>query len=93
MQMDLLLNTILQIALVIHTLLLAFVVYQVWRGKEIMERLVGADLVSTITLAILVLTALIQGESIYIDVALGLAALGFVSTIALAKYAADEQMF
>jgi multisubunit Na+/H+ antiporter MnhF subunit len=91
--MNIILNTILQIALVIHTLLLAFVVYQVWRGKEIMERLVGADLVSTITLAILVLTALIQGESIYIDVALGLAALGFVSTIALAKYAADEQMF
>jgi multisubunit Na+/H+ antiporter MnhF subunit len=26
-------------------------------------------------------------------VALGLAALGFVSTIALAKYMADEQMF
>ena len=91
--MDTLLEIVLQIALVVHTVLLAFVVYRVWRGKEIMERLVGADLVSTLTLAILVLTALIQGESIYIDVALGLAALGFVSTIALAKYAADEQMF
>lgn len=91
--MNTLLEIVLQIALVVHTVLLAFVVYRVWRGKEIMERLVGADLVSTLTLAILVLTALIQGESIYIDVALGLAALGFVSTIALAKYAADEQMF
>jgi multicomponent Na+:H+ antiporter subunit F len=91
--MDAILENVLQVALIIHTILLAFVVYQVWRGKEIMERLVGADLVSTITLAILVLTALIQGDSIYIDVALGLAALGFVSTIALAKYAADEQMF
>ncbi|MCB8981635.1 MAG: hypothetical protein H6657_29865 [Ardenticatenaceae bacterium] len=91
--MDTLLEIVLQIALVVHTVLLAFVVYRVWRGKEIMERLVGADLVSTLTLAILVLTALIQCESIYIDVALGLAALGFVSTIALAKYAADEQMF
>ena len=87
------LNFILEAALVIHTLLLAFVVLQVWRGKNVMERLVGAELISTITIAILVLTALIQGRSIYIDVALGLAALGFVGTIALAKYAADEQMF
>ncbi len=91
--MDAIFEFVLQAALVVHTILLALVVYRVWRGKEIMERLVGADLVSTITLAILVLMALIQGESIYIDVALGLAALGFVSTIALAKYAADEQMF
>ncbi|MCC6607373.1 MAG: hypothetical protein IT327_29480 [Anaerolineae bacterium] len=91
--MDTVFNFVLQGALIIHTILLAFVVYQVWRGKEIMERIVGADLVSTITLAIMVLMALIQGDSIYIDVALGLAALGFVSTIALAKYAADEQMF
>lgn len=91
--MEQFLNVILQAALVIHTLLLAFVVYKVWQGKEIMERLVGADIVATLTIGILVLTALIQANGIYIDVALGLAALGFVSTIALAKYAADEQMF
>ncbi|MEZ4590176.1 MAG: monovalent cation/H+ antiporter complex subunit F [Chloroflexota bacterium] len=91
--MEQLLQTILQGALVIHTVLLVFVVYKVWRGKEIMERLVGADIVATLTIGILILTALIQGNGIYVDVALGLAALGFVSTIALAKYAADEQMF
>ena len=91
--MEQLLQTILQGALVIHTVLLVFVVYKVWRGKEIMERLVGADIVSTLTIGILILTALIQSNGIYVDVALGLAALGFVSTIALAKYAADEQMF
>ncbi|MCA9896711.1 MAG: cation:proton antiporter [Ardenticatenaceae bacterium] len=91
--MEQLLQTILQSALVIHTVLLVFVVYKVWRGKEIMERLVGADIVATLTIGILILTALIQSNGIYVDVALGLAALGFVSTIALAKYAADEQMF
>lgn len=91
--MEQLLQTILQGALVIHTVLLVFVVYKVWRGKEIMERLVGADIVATLTIGILILTALIQSNGIYVDVALGLAALGFVSTIALAKYAADEQMF
>lgn len=91
--MEQLVQTILQGALIIHTVLLVFVVYKVWRGKEIMERLVGADIVATLTIGILILTALIQANGIYVDVALGLAALGFVSTIALAKYAADEQMF
>ena len=91
--METIFDLILRIALIIHTLLLGFVVYKVWRGTEIMERLVGADMVGTIIIAILVLTALLQRESIYFDVALGLAALGFVGAIALAKYAADEQMF
>jgi multisubunit Na+/H+ antiporter MnhF subunit len=44
-------------------------------------------------LAILVLIALIELNALYIDVALGLAALGFVGAIALAKYIADERMF
>ena len=44
-------------------------------------------------LAILVLLALVERDSMFIDVALGLAALGFISIIALAKYLADEQMY
>ena len=43
--------------------------------------------------AVLVLIALILVNATYIDVALGLAALGFLSTIALAKYIADQQVF
>ncbi len=62
-------------------------------GENIVDRLIGADLITTITLAILVILAVIDRNSIYIDVALGLAALGFIGTIALAKYIADEQMF
>jgi multisubunit Na+/H+ antiporter MnhF subunit len=72
---------------------LAVVLWRVWRGENVIDRLMGADLLSTLTLAILVLVALIERDSIYIDVALGLAALGFISTIALAKYLADEQVF
>jgi multisubunit Na+/H+ antiporter MnhF subunit len=44
-------------------------------------------------LAVLVLLSLISQQVIYVDVSLGLAALGFVGMIALAKYVADEQMF
>ncbi|MEJ2738014.1 MAG: monovalent cation/H+ antiporter complex subunit F [Anaerolineae bacterium] len=87
------LTYVLYLALLVHIGLLAIVLWRVWRGENVVDRLMGADLLGTLTLSNLVLLALIEGDSIYIDVALGLAALGFIGTIALAKYVADEQMF
>jgi multisubunit Na+/H+ antiporter MnhF subunit len=87
------LTLVLHAALLIHIALLAACVWRVWRGENAIDRLIGADLIGTLTLAALVLIALITANSIYIDVALGLAALGFIGTIALARYIADQQMF
>lgn len=87
------LMTVLYAALVIHVVLIGVALWRIWRGDNIVDRLIGADLATIITLAVLVVLALITRNSIYIDVALGLAALGFIGTIALAKYIADEQMF
>jgi multisubunit Na+/H+ antiporter MnhF subunit len=87
------LSLVLSIALAIHIALIAVCVWRVWRGENVIDRLIGADLVGTLMLAVLVLIALIWLNAAYIDVALGLAALGFVGTIALAKYIADQQMF
>jgi len=84
------LTFILHAALIIHVALLAVCVWRVWRGENAIDRLIGADLIGTLTLAVLVLIALITTNSIYIDVALGLAALGFIGTIALARYMADQ---
>jgi multisubunit Na+/H+ antiporter MnhF subunit len=84
---------VLYAALLIHIALIGVALWRVWRGENIVDRLIGADLVTTIMLAILVILAVIDRNSIYVDVALGLAALGFIGTIALAKYIADEQMF
>jgi multisubunit Na+/H+ antiporter MnhF subunit len=91
--MTTILNYVLYLALLVHIGFLAVVLWRVWRGENVIDRLMGADLLGTLTLSILVLLALIERDSIYVDVALGLAALGFVSTIALAKYVADEQIF
>jgi multisubunit Na+/H+ antiporter MnhF subunit len=87
------LSIVLDIALAVHIALITVCVWRVWRGENVIDRLIGADLVGTLMLAVLVLIALIRMSATFIDVALGLAALGFVSTIALAKYIADEQMF
>lgn len=87
------LQIVLYVSLLIHLLLLAVAVWRVWRGENVVDRLIGVDLVTTLVLAVLVLVSLIYRDSIYIDIALALAALGFISTIALAKYVADEKLF
>jgi multisubunit Na+/H+ antiporter MnhF subunit len=87
------LTIVLYLALVVHIGLLGVVLWRVWRGENVIDRLMGADLLGTLALAVLVLLALIERDSIYLSVAVGLAALGFIGTIALAKYVADEQMF
>ena len=87
------LNLALYLALMVHMALIGIALWRVWRGEHIVDRLIGADLIGTLTLAILVLVALLDNDSIYVDIALGLAALGFIGTIALAKYIADEQVF
>lgn len=92
MLFNLLLNTI-YISLLLHIVMIAIAVWRIWRGENVIDRLIGVDLMSTLFLAVLVLLALIFRDSLYIDVALGLAALGFISTVALAKYVADELMY
>ena len=76
-----------------HLLLIAVCVWRVWRGENVIDRLVGADLLSVLMLAVLVLLALITREAIYIDVAIALAALSFIGTIALAKLLRSSSCF
>jgi len=91
--MESVLTFVLYTSLLIHIGMTAIVLWRVWRGEQVIDRLIGAEMLTTLTLAILVILAMIKGNRIYLDVALGLGALGFISTIALAKYIADEQMF
>lgn len=91
--LEIIFTVILYLSLLIHIALMCVAFYRVCWGENVIDRLLGLDLLSTLTLAILVLLSLISQRFIYVDVALGLAALGFVGMIALAKYVADEQMF
>ncbi len=81
------------LALIVHTLLLGVAVWRVLRGEDAVDRLLSVELVSVLALCVMILLTLITGQSIYMDVALALAALGFIGTLALAKYLADQRMF
>ncbi len=86
-------NMILYVALSVHIILMGVAFVHLWHGENAVDRLIGYDLLGTLTLAVLVLVSLIYRQSLYIDVALALAVLSFVGSVALAKYLADDKMF
>jgi multicomponent Na+:H+ antiporter subunit F len=91
--MERIFDIILYISLSVHIILMSVAFRSLWKGENVVDRLIGFDLLGTLTLAVLVLVSLIYRQSIYIDVALALALLSFVGSIALAKYLADDKMF
>jgi multisubunit Na+/H+ antiporter MnhF subunit len=77
----------------VHLLMALIAAWRTWRGENSIERLIGLDLASTLTLAVLVLVSIIQQNSIFMDVAIALAALSYLSTVVLAKFISDHKVF
>ncbi len=84
------LQFVLQAALAVHVLLIAVCVVRTWRGENVVDRLLGADLIGALTIAALVLLSLLRATPMYIDIALSIAALGVISTLALARHLAGR---
>jgi multisubunit Na+/H+ antiporter MnhF subunit len=87
------LSYVIYTALATHAVLIGVALLRVWRGENVIDRLVAVEMLGTLTLAVFVLIALLTRSSRYVDVALALAVLGYVGTIALAQYVADEQVY
>ncbi len=84
---------ILHVSLFIHIILMVIVAVRLWKGQNVIDRLMASDMLSNLTLAVLILAALIHRQEIYIDVALGLAALGYITIITFAKFITGKRMF
>ncbi len=90
--MDSVFDVVLAVALAIHVALAAVCVSRVWRGENVIDRLLSADLISTLALGMLVLVTMFVRNLIFLDAALGLAALATVGTIALARLIANRRV-
>ena len=85
--------TALYASLLVHVLLMCAVAFRLWNGENVIDRLMASDILSNLMLAVLVIGAMIHHQSGFLDVALGLAALGFISVVAFAKYITSKRMF
>lgn len=79
-------DVVLTIALILTSVLTLACSYRVIRGPTAPDRVVGLETVATNVVAIAVLVALLADRGFYVLIALELAIVGFVSTIAVAKF-------
>lgn len=76
-------------------LIMAAIVLAVLRlalGPSLPDRVVALDLITVLSVAFCALFAISSGESAYLDVAIALALVAFLATIALARFAERRQV-
>lgn len=76
----------LQIALGAFAVAMVLNLYRLLRGPGVVDRILALDTLYVNTIALLVLSGLREGSTIYFEAALVIAMLGFVGTVVLSKY-------
>jgi multicomponent Na+:H+ antiporter subunit F len=84
---------ILQMVLFLMVLMLIPAAYRLIRGPRIADRMLAIDLITTILLGIIVLLAVIERQTLLVDVALALSLLSFVATLALSRFVGEGRVF
>ena len=76
-------------AIVLVALLNLLCGYRVVKGPTVPDRVVALDAIATNVVAIAVLFALQTGRGLFVTVSLVLAIIGFISTIAVARFVTE----
>ena len=79
-------DTILNLALGIIMLAIALGIYRLVKGPSVVDRVIALDLLTLVSIALIVLIAHISARYIYVDVALVYGLLSFLSVLAVARY-------
>ncbi len=86
------LETTINAALILVSGLCVLCGYRVIRGPTIPDRVVALDAIATNVVAIATLFALLTGRGLFITVSLVLAIIGFIATVAVAKYIIEGEV-
>lgn len=79
-------ETLIVLAAVLAALAFLLALWRFFTGPSAPDRVVAFDVLTIISITGIVLTALIEGRGIYLDVALVYALLSFLGVIAIARY-------
>ena len=80
------LATLATVLLAVLAVPLALAGYRMVRGPGYADRIVARDMLTAVAVACAALTALATGRGAFLDIALGLALINFVSTCAFAAF-------
>jgi multicomponent Na+:H+ antiporter subunit F len=82
-----------QAALVVLVVLVMPCAYRVWIGPTAADRLQAIDAITTLLIGIIIVLALLRQTTMFIDVAIAIAAFSFIGTLALARYISEGKAF
>ena len=79
-------NFFLEITIILLTLSYFFLVIRLIKGPTTADRVVAIDLIAVTSVAFLLLISLKSNEPVYIDIAIALAFVGFLATLACSRF-------
>ncbi|MBQ9166077.1 MAG: cation:proton antiporter [Oscillospiraceae bacterium] len=74
------------IAAIIYVVLNFGLLYRVFKGPTAADRMCAADALDLVSASALMLYSLYSGRSIYLDISMVVALLGFLGTVFVARY-------
>ncbi|MCQ6963108.1 cation:proton antiporter [Methanolobus chelungpuianus] len=84
---------LLDLALVVMTLSLLPCLYRIVFGPTVADRVVGLDALTLVIVVILGAYSYVQESPFFLDAALVMAIIGFIGTIAIARYLEEGEIF
>lgn len=75
-----------QIALGLLLIGMVLAVIRLIRGPNLGDRILALDMISVLATGFIAGVAVLTGFSLYVDIAIALALVGFLATVALARY-------
>lgn len=73
-------------ALLLLTVAMVLGIIRLVRGPTLADRILALDLITTLAVGYIATFAIKTGFTLYLDIAIAIALLGFLSTVALARY-------
>lgn len=86
-------DTILQLAILALVTLALPMAYRGLRGPDVADRLLAIDMITTLLLGVIVLVALLDGESFLIDLGIATGAIAFIGTLGIVRYVIERKVF
>ena len=79
-----------EISLGLLLLALLLTLIRLWRGPTLGDRIMALDLMMVLAVGFIAAFAVLTGFTLYIDIGIALSLVGFLSTVALARYLASR---
>ncbi|MDK1488924.1 cation:proton antiporter [Sinorhizobium sp. 7-81] len=83
---DAVLSVAIDFALVLLSIALLMTVLRIVRGPTLPDRVLGLDMLVAIAIGFIAVIAIKTGFSLYIDIAIALGLVGFLATVAFARF-------